>query len=172
MATSQGPLWFVGKVILVSSVAYLFAGALAYQLLTKQFYVGDGALFATYLRSESNPAQWSHVMTWQFPMLLARGVLIALSLLPFHEALCAFRRPKRVFVLFMLFFMLVHLAAAAPSPSNLEGIVYMRPELMGVVPFLLTQPEMIGQSLLFALGVGLWACRKPTVKGGVLSPRS
>ena len=58
----------------------------------------------------------------------------------------------------MLFFVLLHLAAAAPSPSNLEGIVYMRPELIGVVPFLLTQPEMLLQSLLFALGTGLWAC--------------
>ncbi len=170
MATSQGPLWFVGKVTLISSVAYLFAGALAYQLLTKRFYVGDDAIFATFLRSESNPAEWSHVMRWQFPMLFARGLLISLSLLPFHEALCSFRPPKRVFVLFTLFFVLLHLAAAAPSPSNLEGLVYMRPELMGVVPFLLTQPEMIGQSLLFALGVGLWACRQPSPKGAVLNP--
>ncbi len=168
MAPSQR--WFVGKVPLISSVACLLAGALAYQLLSNQFYVGEGALFATYLRSESNPAQWSRVMTWQFPMLLARGVLIALSLVPFHETLCSFGRPKRVFPLFMLFFVLLHLAAAAPSPSNLEGIDYMRPELIGVVPFLLTQPEMIAQSLLCALGVGLGACRKPSEKEGVLNP--
>jgi hypothetical protein len=35
----------------------------------------------------------------------------------------------------------------------------MRPELIGVAPFLLTQPEMILQSLIFALGTGLWAAR-------------
>jgi hypothetical protein len=158
MAPSQRPHWFALKVTVVSSVAYLVAGALAYQLLTKRFYVGDDAIFAGFLRSEANPSQWSHVMRWQFPMLLARGLLIALALLPFRDALNSFGLRKRVFVLFMIYFVLLHLAAAAPSPSNLEGIVYMRPELIGVGPFLLTQPEMIVQGLLFAFGVGVWAC--------------
>ena len=152
---------FVLKVILVSSAAYLIAGALAYQLLTKRFYVGDAAIFARFLRSEADPTEWRHVMAWQFPILLARGLLIALALLPFRPALMSFARPKRALVLFVLFFVLLHFAAAAPSPSNLEGIVYMRPELMGVVPFLLTQPEMLFQSLLFALGTGFWACTQP-----------
>lgn len=40
----------------------------------------------------------------------------------------------------------------------------MRPELMGVVPFLLTQPQMTAQSLLFPWGGGLWACRQPSAK--------
>ncbi len=73
MATSQSPPSFVVKVTIVSSVAYLVAGALAYQLLTKRFYLGDDAIFAAFLRSESNPSEWSHVMRWQFPMLLARA---------------------------------------------------------------------------------------------------
>ena len=158
MGSSRHPFRFVLKVSLVSSVAYLIAGALAYHLLTKRFYVGDAAIFARFLRSEADPTEWRHVMAWQFPMLLARGLLISLALLPFRSALISFALPKRVLVLFVLFFVLVHLAAAAPSPSNLEGIVYMRPELIGVVPFLLTQPEMVVQSLLFALGTGVWAC--------------
>jgi hypothetical protein len=153
-------LRFVAKVVVVSSGAYLVAGALAYHFLTKRFYVGEAAPFATFLRSEANPTEWRHVMTWQFPMLIARGLLIALALLPFRPALASFPVPKRTLALFVLFFVLLHLAAAAPSPSNLEGIVYMRPELIGVVPFLLTQPEMLLQSLLFALGTALWACRQ------------
>ena len=161
MAPSHRPHRFVLKVMLVSSVAYLIAGALAYQLLTKQFYVGEDAIFAKFLRSEADPKQWSHVMTWQFPMLLLRGLLISLALLPFRAALISFALRKRILVLFVLFFVLLHLAAAAPSPSNLEGIVYMRPEFMGVGPFLLTQPEMILQSLLFALATAVWACREP-----------
>ena len=87
---------FVLKVILVSSVAYLVAGALAYHLLTKRFYVGDAAIFARFLRSEADPTEWRHVMTWQFPMLLARGLLISLALLPFRPALMSFALPKRV----------------------------------------------------------------------------
>jgi hypothetical protein len=159
MLVSRQSLVFALKIVVASCVAYLVAGALAYQLLTKRFYVGDGAIFATFLRSEAEPAQWRHVLAWQFPILLARSSLIALALAPFRAALMAFTPRRRVVVLFVLFFVLLHFAAAAPSPSNLEGIVYMRPELIGVAPFLLTQPEMILQSLIFALGTGLWAAR-------------
>jgi hypothetical protein len=156
---------FALKVAVASSVAYLVAGALAYQLLTKRFYLGDAAIFATFLRSEADPDQWRHVLAWQFPVLLARSALIAISLVPFRAALLSFTPRRRVVVLFVLFFVMLHFAAAAPSPSNLEGIVYMRPELIGVAPFLLTQPEMILQSLLLALGTGLWAVRGAAAPG-------
>lgn len=157
---------FAIKVIVVSSAAYLIAGALAYQLLTKRLYVGDAAIFAGFLRSEAEPSQWDHVMRWQVPILLARSALIALALTPLRTALMSFTPTRRVLVLFVLFFVLLHFAAAAPSPSNLEGLVYMRPEFVAVSAFLLTQPEMILQSLLLALGVGLWAVRKPGVRLG------
>jgi hypothetical protein len=161
MTPSRSAYSFILKVTLVSSAAYLVAGVLAYQILTKRLYVGDDAVFAAFLRSEADPNQWRHVMTWQFPILFARGLLISLAVLPFRAALISFPLRKRVLVLFVLSFVLLHLAAAAPSPSNLEGIIYMRPELIGVVPFFLTQPEMLLQSLLFAAATGVWACRQP-----------
>lgn len=150
---------FVAKVAIVSSAAYLIAGGLAYQLLTKRFYVGDGAIFAGFLRSEDNPPEWAHVMRWQVPILVARGLLIALALVPFREALTSFAPWKRTLALFVLFFGPLHLAAAAPSPSNLEGLVYMRPQFVGIEVFLLTQPEMIAQCLLMAIGISAWACK-------------
>lgn len=155
---------FALKVVVVASGAYLFAGGLAYQLLTKQFYVGDAATFAGFLRSESKPEQWAHVVAWQFPALIGRSVLIALALLPFREALIDFSPPKRTATLFVLFFVLMHLAAAAPSPSNIEGLVYMRPEFVNASAFLLTQPEMVGQCLLMALGISRWACATPSAR--------
>jgi hypothetical protein len=158
---SRRPYQFILKVTFVSTVAYLVAGLFAYQLITKRFYVGDDAIFAGFLRSEADPVLWRHVMTWQFPVLVARGLLISLALLPFRAALSSFTLRTRVLSLFGLFFVLLHMAAAAPSPSNLEGIVYMRPEFIDIGPFLLTQPEMVFQSLLFALGTGIWACARP-----------
>lgn len=56
---SRLSLQFVLRVTVVSTVAYLVAGALAYQLLTKQFYVGDNAIFAKFLRSADDPLAWS-----------------------------------------------------------------------------------------------------------------
>jgi hypothetical protein len=161
---------FAFKVAVVSSVAYLVAGALAYQLLTKRFYVGDDAMFAGFLRSEAEPGQWQHVTLWQLPILLARSSLIALALVPFRSALMSFPPRGRVVILFVLFFVLLHFAAAAPSPSNLEGLVYMRPEFIGVAAFLLTQPEMILQSLLLALGTGLWAARGAAAPSSATKP--
>ena len=153
-------LQFVAKSTVIYMIAYLVAGAIAYQLLTKQFYVGDDPIFTAYLRSESNPAEWAHTNLWLVPGLLLRALLISLVLLPFVETLKKMAFWKRAGVLFALMFILIHIAAAAPSPANVEGLIYMKPELTGVASFLLTQPEMIAQSLLFALGLS-WVIRKP-----------
>ncbi len=146
-------------ITLVYSLAYLFAGAIAYQLITKQFYVGDDAIFTTYLRSEANPSEWAHTNTWLFPILLLRAFLLSLILLPFTDTLRKFSFRKRALVLTAFVFIVAHLAAAAPSPSNLEGFVYMKPELFTLKAFLLTQPEMITQSLGFGL-LASWAIHK------------
>jgi len=55
---------FVTMTTLLYAFTYLFVGAIAYQLLTKQFYVGDGSIFTMFLRSESNQSQWTHVVQW------------------------------------------------------------------------------------------------------------
>lgn len=156
-------LQFVAKSMVIYTIAYLFAGAIAYQLLTKQFYVGDDPIFTAYLRSESNPAEWAHTNLWLVPGLLLRALLISLVLLPFVDTLKKMAFWKRAGVLFALMFVLIHIAAAAPSPANIEGLIYMKPEFTGVASFLLTQPEMIAQGLLFALGLS-WVLRKSAVK--------
>ncbi len=142
---------FVLIITLVYSLAYLVAGGLAYQLITKQFYVGDNAIFTAYLRSEASPAEWAHTNTWIFPILLLRGFLLSLVLLPFRDTLFRFSFKKRALVLSLFIFLAAHIAAAAPSPSNLEGFVYMKPEIFTFKALLLTQPEMIAQSLGFGL---------------------
>ena len=156
--------WFVVKSTAVYAVAYLASGGIAYQLITKQFYVGDNPIFAAYLRSEANAAEWAHTNTWLVPGLLLRGLLISLVLLPFVDTLRNMTFAKRAAVVFALTFVLLHLAAAAPSPSNIEGLVYMKPEFIGPIPFLLTQPEMLLQCLLFALGFA-WVVKKPGRNG-------
>lgn len=81
------------------------------------------------------------------------------SRLPFRQSLLGLSLRSRTLALFTLFFVLLHLAAAAPSPSNLEGLVYLRPELVGLEAFLLTQPEMLAQCSMMALGIAAWACK-------------
>lgn len=152
-------LIFVVKSTLIYMFAYLIIGGIAYQLITKQFYVGDMPLFTAYLRSESNPAEWAHTNIWLVPGLFVRALLISLVLVPFVDTLKKMSFAKRVGILFALMFVLIHIAAAAPSPSNIEGLIYMKPALVSAKTFLLTQPEMIFQTLLFALGVS-WVIKK------------
>ena len=149
---------FLIKGTAVYALAYLVSGGLCYQLITKQFYVGDDPIFVAFLRSEANQAEWAHVNLWMVPAVVLRGALIAAVLLPFVETLRKMAFAKRTVRVFALMFVLTHLAAAAPSPSNIEGLVYMKPQLIGASPFVLTQPEMILQCLLFAIGLS-WAIR-------------
>jgi len=140
---------FVTIVAASYALAYLVAGGVAYQLITKQFYVGDDAVFTAYLRSEADPAQWAHASTWILPVLLVRALLLGAVLLPFAADIIRYSHTRRILVLSAIVFVLMHIAAAAPSPSNLEGFVYVRSELFALKTFLLTQPEMIAQSLGF-----------------------
>ena len=152
MSNGRHAIKLVTGMTLIYAFSYLAVGALAYALITNQFYVGDNAVFTLYLRSESSPEQWSHVMAWQFPILFLRSLLIALVILPFVSTLRKMPFWKSSILIFAFLFVLTHLAAAAPSPGNLEGIIYMKPELLSAHIFLLIQPEMLVQTLLVAGG--------------------
>lgn len=162
-------LRFLAGSTIIYTFAYLLVGAIAYQLITKQFYVGEDPIFTAYLRSEANPAEWAHTNLWLIPGVLLRALLISLVLLPFAETLRKMAFWKRAGLLFVLMFVLIHLAAAAPSPANIEGLIYMKEGLTGVTSFFLTQPEMIAQCLLFALGLS-WVLRKPVKKSLIATP--
>ena len=138
--------------VVIYVFAYLLAGGLAYLLITKQFYVGDHAIFTSYLRSEAYPELWAHVNTWQFPLLFIKSILVALVLLPFVGTFAKYPFWKSSVVIFVLLFVLTHLASSAPSPGNIEGIIYVKPELISPTIFALIQPEMILQTALVATG--------------------
>ncbi|MBP6880452.1 hypothetical protein KBC31_02355 [Candidatus Saccharibacteria bacterium] len=156
-------LLFIAKSTVIYSLAYLVVGGIAYQLITKQFYIGEEPIFTAFMRNEANVYEWAHVNLWLLPGLLLRGLLISTVISFFRTALKDMSFKKRVGLFFLVIFILTHFAAAAPSPSNIEGLVYMKPELISLKSFLLTQPEMIAQSLLFALGLS-WILNKPKKK--------
>ena len=147
---------FVAIIAVTYALAYLVAGGIAYQLITKQFYVGSEAVFTAYLRNEADMMQWGHVNMWLMPGLILRALLVGVVLLPFMNVLQSYSFKKRAVVLAAIVFVLMHLAAAAPSPSNVEGFVYMKSEIFSAKAFLLTQPEMILQSAGFGIAAS-WA---------------
>jgi hypothetical protein len=133
--------------ILSHTFSYLIVGAIAYQLFYKPFWEGPNPLYAPFLRTMATPALWEQAMAWQIPGQLLRGLLMALALIPILPALEQVSFARRYAFIAGLFFVFAHLAASAPSPGNIEGALYMRPEFVAQ-GFLASQPEMIAHSLL------------------------
>jgi len=148
-------LRLAGKVAVAHAATYLIAGSIAYQLLTKQFYTGPDPLFGSYMRTETQPAVWSHVTTWFLPENLLRGVLMAAALYPFLGTLVSWPFLKRFLSISALYLVFGYWAAAGAVPGNLEGLVYLRPEFTPRV-HLIVQPEIIGQGLLLGLWLAWW----------------
>lgn len=153
-------LRFAAKVAVAHAVTYFLAGSIAYQLLTKKLYTGPDPLFASYMRTEADPALWSHVMTWLLPANLLRGVLMAAALYPFLGMLTSWPLFKRFLSVSALYLIFGFWAAAGAVPGNLEGLVYLRPEFTVRVHFLV-QPEIIGQGLAFGLWLAWWIAPRP-----------
>jgi hypothetical protein len=147
MTSRNGYIRFVIVIIAAHTVAYLLAGGIAYQMITKEFWEGTNPLLAAYLRTPSNTELWSYAMIWQIPGQIVRALLIGLVLLPIQHSLKEWTILKRFLFFSTLLFVLTHLSAAVPSPANIEGLVYMRPEFIQL-GFLKMQPEMIAYSLI------------------------
>jgi hypothetical protein len=135
---------FAGKVTAAHVTTYSLAGALAYNLLTKDFYTGPNPIFAAFMRTEAEPALWAHVVRWFLPAQILRGLLMAAVLYP-------------------LYLVLGFWGAAVAAPGTIEGMVYMRPFITPEV-HLRVQPEIVGQGLALAFliaGAMMEAPRSP-----------
>ncbi len=141
---------FVGKVIAAQVSTYFLAGAVAYPLLTKEYYVGPNPIFAAFMRTEAEPELFGHVVRWFLPAQILRGLLIAAALYPLFDTLKAWSFGKRFLSIASLYLVLGFWAATVAAPGTIEGMVYMRPV---ITPFvhLKVQPEIIGQGLALAL---------------------
>ena len=152
-------LAFAGKVIVAHVVSYFVVGAIAYQLMTKQFYEGGNAIFSTFMRTQAEPDLWSHVMRWFIPGQILRGLLIAAVLYPFLDALRAWTFPRRFLSIAGLYLVLGFWASAVAAPGTIDGVIYMRPE---ITPYahLMVQPEIVVQGLVLGAWVAWWIARK------------
>ncbi len=158
MNFSKEHIRFVLVIVLAHTFAYLFAGGLSYQLITKPLWEGENPLLSAYLRTPGNSQLWSFAMIWQIPAQLLRSLLMGLVLLPLFDTLKQWNPLKRFYFLSALFFVFTHLSSAAPSPANIEGLVYVKPEFVQL-GFFLMQVEMILYSLLTGFIAAKWLFR-------------
>jgi hypothetical protein len=143
---------FATKVVSAHVTTYFLAGAIAYPLLTKKYYVGQNPIFAAFLRTEADPELWAHVGRWFLPAEILRGLLISLVLYPLFDVLKAWTFTKRWLLISALLVGLGFWAAAVPAPGTIEGMIYLRPFITPAV-HLHVQPENILQGLALAFFV-------------------
>ena len=148
-------LSFAGKVTAAHIITYFIAGAIAYPLFTKEFYVGPNPIFKIFLRTEEEPELWAHAARWFLPAQFLRGLLMAAVLYPFFTTLLNWPFKKRLLSLSGLYLVLGFWAAAVAAPGAIEGMVYMRPIFTPVV-HLKVQPEIILQGLAWGAMVAFW----------------
>lgn len=142
-------------------MAYLFAGGISYQLITKEFWDAPDSLLSSYLRTPGNAELWNVAMIWQIPAQLIRGLLIGLVLLPLYGPLKEWSASKKILFFSSMFFVLTHMASSAPSPANIEGLVYMKPEFIKL-GFVKMQVEMILHAILVGIIFARYGYKKAT----------
>jgi hypothetical protein len=158
---------FGGNVILAHVVTYVVAGALAYPLLTRQFYEGANPIFAPFFRTPTEPELWAHAIGWLIPGQVLRGLFMAAALYPFYGTLAGWRFRRRFLAIAGLYLVFGFWASAVAAPGTIEGLIYLRPE---VTPYahLMVQPEIVAQGLALGAWLAAWIARTPphTKQGG------
>ena len=159
---------FAGRVTVAHVVTYIAVGALAYPLLTREFFEGTSGLATQVMRTPADPALWAHVTRWMLPFQVLRGVLIALVLYPFLGTMTRWSYMKRVAGIAGLYIVLGQWASTVAGSGTIEGWLILRPEL--------TSPNVVvkamGEGFVQGLALSAWIARWMMSLPGVTADRS
>ncbi len=135
--------------IISHTSAYFIAGIIAYNI-SQDLYQGKNRLL-DYLVDPNQEGEAKFTLKKVLPAQIIRSLLMSIILYPLLGAIT-----KLSFTIKFLFFtglMLIYtdLTSTPPFPSNIEGLVYMKPKYIKKKTFWKTQTEMIIYSTIFAL---------------------
>ncbi len=133
----------------IHTASYILAGVVALNI-SQDLYEGDTRLM-DFLVDPQLEGPGSFMLVKVLPAQVLRGLLMSVVLYP----IAGFLGDLSFFFKFLFFAGLLYiytdLSSAAPFPSNLEGIVYMKGEYVSSGVFWKLQVEMVIYSLLFGL---------------------
>ena len=148
-------VWFSVGFFLIHLGAYVIAGVLNQQLLSKELYGGEHALFAPFFRNMDDPAEARRSGRLMVPAQLTRALLMSVVLYPILGSLGELPYGLRFAFLAGLMFVYADFASATPFSNNIEGIVYLKPKFTTRDVFLRIQSEAVVYSLLFG-AIAAW----------------
>lgn len=138
--------------------AYLLVSIPYFQLVMKDYYEGDSAVFPLFLITATDGAAWSRAMFWLFPSLIFQAILIVSFLIVIWDWFRLQTFGKQMFVLVWMRTILGGLAAISPAVGSLEGLVFLIPEVSISIHFYVIF-EIFLQSLVQA-GIFLGLVRR------------
>ncbi|TGL44175.1 hypothetical protein [Leptospira perdikensis] len=109
--------------------AYLLVSIPYFQLVMKEYYEGEAAVFPLFLVTANDGAVWSRAMFWLFPSLIFQAFLIVSFLILIWDWFRLQTFSKQMFVLVWMRTILGGLAAISPAVGSLEGMVFLIPEV-------------------------------------------
>lgn len=109
--------------------AYLLVSIPYFQLVMKEYYEGDSAVFPLFLITANDGAAWSRAMTWLIPTLVLQAILMVSFLIVIWDWFRTQSFGKQMFVLVWMRTVLGGLAAISPAVGSLEGMVFLIPEV-------------------------------------------
>ena len=143
------------KFATVHTITYLIVGMIAYPLLTKDFYIGENAVFSSFMVTQEDGELWNNVLVWILPGQLLRGILIGLAFYPFYSVLNSWTYQKRFLTIFSIYTIIGFWASTVAAPGTIDGMIYMRPEITLMTHFKV-QPEILIQGLLLSAWISKW----------------
>ncbi len=143
---------FVAGFTITHAVAYTVAGMMELQF-ADYIYRGKERR-VDFVRDMTIPAESSRIGLVFLPAQVARGVLMAIVLLPLLDAIGDLAFGIRVAFLAGLMFVYADFASAVPFPNTIEGLVYLEEKYVSRDAFLTIQFEAVVYSLLFGLAAG------------------
>lgn len=109
--------------------AYILVSIPYFQLIMKDYYEGENAVFPLFLITANDGAAWSRAITWLFPTLIIQAILMVSFLLVIWDWFCAQTFDKQMFVLVWMRTVLGGIASISPAVGSLEGMVFLIPEV-------------------------------------------
>jgi hypothetical protein len=143
------------KFATVHTITYWIIGMIAYPLLTKDFYIGENAVFSSFMVTQEDGELFYKVVAWILPGQILRGILIGLAFYPFYSVLNSWTYQKRFFTIAFIYIVIGFWASAVAAPGTIDGMIYMRPEIT-IITHLKVQPEIIIQGLLMSAWISKW----------------
>lgn len=146
--------------------AYLLVSIPYFQLVMKDYYEGENAVFPLFLITANDGAAWTRAMTWLIPALIFQAILMVSFLIVIWDWFRNQTFGKQMFVLVWMRTVLGGIAAISPAVGSLEGMVFLIPEVSISIHFYVVF-EIFLQSLVQA-GIFLTLVNrgKPSTKIG------